>query len=180
MSEKILAQGKPVDRKSVLLRFLAVPAVLLAIVVLYYALDTNGSRHISTYMPSTAYTEGKVMTYDLAFSRFLVSALLFDTSAASIYMSVVLYLGLAALAWGVFQLLKYRSMAITVTEDRIFGVTAFGKQVDLPVSAVISVSSAGKGDLLLMTPGGKVLFGGFQNRDELFHAISGLLTARQK
>ena len=72
-----------------------------------------------------------------------------------------------------------KSMSLTVTDRRIYGVSSFGRRVDFPISAVTSVSASGKRDITLLTPSGKVLFGNFENTDELFQTISKMLVEQQ-
>lgn len=71
-------------------------------------------------------------------------------------------------------------MEMTITDRRIYGVSAFGRRVDFPLSAVSSVSAQGRRNVWLLTSGGKVLLGGFDNADELFRTASRLLADRQK
>lgn len=69
---------------------------------------------------------------------------------------------------------------ITVTDKRVYGKTAFGKKVELPVD---SVSSVGKRALfntvVVATSSGNIKFAFVKNSNEVFDAISKLLVSRQ-
>lgn len=69
---------------------------------------------------------------------------------------------------------------ITVTDKRVYGRTAFGKQVDLPLDLISAVGTvpiwSGVG---VYTSSGKVVFYGLKNSSDVFNVISELLKARQ-
>ena len=69
---------------------------------------------------------------------------------------------------------------LVVTDKRISGKAAFGKQVDLPVDSVSSVATLKliKG-LAIYTASGKVSFWAISNRDAIYKVISDLVIARQ-
>lgn len=69
---------------------------------------------------------------------------------------------------------------LVVTDKRISGKAAFGKQIDLPIDSISAVSTIKliKG-LSISTSSGKVSFWGIGNRDEIYKVISGLIIARQ-
>ena len=69
---------------------------------------------------------------------------------------------------------------LVVTDKRISGKSAFGKQVDLPIDSVSSVSTVKliKG-LSISTASGKVSFWAISNRDAIYKVISDLIIARQ-
>lgn len=69
---------------------------------------------------------------------------------------------------------------LVVTDKRISGKAAFGKQIDLPIDSISSVSTIKliKG-LSISTSSGNVSFWGIGNRDEVYKVISDLIIARQ-
>lgn len=69
---------------------------------------------------------------------------------------------------------------IIVSDKRISGKSAFGKQIDLPIDSVSSVSTIKfiKG-LSVSTASGNVSFWAIPNRAQIYEAISGLIIARQ-
>lgn len=177
MDERVLAKSKQISIKTTAIRYFIVPVIVFAIVILYYALNINGSQQVSTYMGGA---NPGVNYYDRSLFAYLISALIFETSAnVYIYISIILYIGIAALIFGIINFLKYKDMTLTVTDKRIYGVSSFGKRIDFPISAIHSVSASGKRDITLVTPAGKVVFGNFENTDELFQTISKMLIERQ-
>jgi len=69
---------------------------------------------------------------------------------------------------------------LIVTDKRISGKAAFGKQIDLPIDSISSVGTIKliKG-LSISTSSGNVSFWGIGNRDEIYKVISDLIIARQ-
>jgi len=91
--------------------------------------------------------------------------------------------GVPAAIFGLFYLIYYciGKCDITVTNLRVYGKAAFGRQVDLPLDLVSAVS---KSNLLksisVSTNSGQVKFNFVKNSNEVFNAISELLKVRQK
>ena len=67
---------------------------------------------------------------------------------------------------------------ITVTDKRIYGKAAFGKEVDLPLSSVGMIQKSGKKSIAIATSGGKVRFVNIKNRNEIYNAIQMLLAVK--
>ena len=69
---------------------------------------------------------------------------------------------------------------LVVTDKRVSGKAAFGKQIDLPIDSISSVGTIKliKG-LSISTSSGNVSFWGIGNRDEIYKVISDLIIARQ-
>lgn len=83
---------------------------------------------------------------------------------------------------GTLCLLLYawlHSYEITVTDKRVYGKTAFGKRVDLPVDSVSAVGSRWPKGISVATSSGKISFLMIKNRDEIHKCVSGLLIERQ-
>ena len=68
---------------------------------------------------------------------------------------------------------------IVVTDKRVYGKTAFGKQVDLPLDSISAIGTGMFSSIAVATSSGKITFWGISNRDEIHKAISGLLQNRQ-
>lgn len=87
---------------------------------------------------------------------------------------------LAALAVVLLAIFFYvRKTELTVTDKRIYGKVAFGKQVDLPVDSISAVSTSALKGIAVATSSGKISFLGLTNRDEISKEISNLLIERQ-
>lgn len=82
------------------------------------------------------------------------------------------------LVWGIiyFWLSKY---SLVVTDKRIYGQTAFGRRVDLPVDTISSVGMSMFNGIAVGTSSGRVGFLLIKNRDELHAVISNLIIERQ-
>lgn len=69
---------------------------------------------------------------------------------------------------------------IIVTNLRVYGKVAFGKQVDLPYDSISAVATSGLfRSVTVATSSGKLVFLGVTNAKEVFSAISKLLQERQ-
>ena len=71
------------------------------------------------------------------------------------------------------------SYALTVSDKRIYGKSAFGKRVDLPVDSITAVSTSMLKGIAVATASGKIVFKLIKNRDEIHSEISNLIISRQ-
>lgn len=69
--------------------------------------------------------------------------------------------------------------SITVTDKRVYGKTAFGKRVDLPLDSVSAIGSSILKGIAVATSSGKISFLLIKNSDEIHKCVSELLIARQ-
>ena len=91
----------------------------------------------------------------------------------------ILY-GSAPLALIFLILYLYASkMEVTVTDKRVYGKSAFGKRVDLPLDSISAVGTGAFNGLAVASSSGKIHFMGIKNRDEIHEVISDLLMERQ-
>ena len=70
-------------------------------------------------------------------------------------------------------------MEIVVTNKRVYGCTAFGKRVDLPIDSISAVGMSMLNGLAVGSSSGRIVFSLLQNRDAVHNAISDLLIERQ-
>lgn len=73
-----------------------------------------------------------------------------------------------------------RSYSLTITDKRVYGKTAFGKRVDLPLDSVSSVGTSALKGVAVGTSSGKINFKLIKNQSEIHDVISKLLAERQK
>lgn len=81
-------------------------------------------------------------------------------------------------ALSLYKWLHHGRTTITVTDKRIYGKAAFGKEVDLPLSSIVMLYKKGKKNITVATLAGKVHFVGVKNRNEIYSAIQTLLAVR--
>lgn len=89
------------------------------------------------------------------------------------------YLSIFFLIVGIFLLIMMNSCEITVTDKRVFGKSAFGKMVDLPLDKISSVGSCFPLGVKVATSSGAINFWLLSNQSEIFSSISELLQKRQ-
>lgn len=75
--------------------------------------------------------------------------------------------------------LYVKGMKIVVTDKRVYGVSSFGKHVDLPFDSVSAVGTSWLKGIAVGTSSGKINFLGISNRDEVYEEIKKLLSNRQ-
>ncbi len=95
---------------------------------------------------------------------FLISGSLFYGSIVGLFVSIIL-----------------SSYQMVITNKRVYGKILFGRQVDIPLDQISSVSITGlfKG-ISVYSNSGKVSFGNITNYKEMHNVISNLLIARQE
>ncbi|MGN8874307.1 hypothetical protein, partial [Pseudoflavonifractor sp. HCP28S3_F10] len=81
-------------------------------------------------------------------------------------------------AISLYKWLYYGRTTITVTDKRIYGKAAFGKEVDLPLSNIVMLHKRGKKNMIIATSAGKVRFVGVKNRNEIYGAIQTLMAVK--
>lgn len=107
---------------------------------------------------------GESLSYNLA-----------HTSSDEIYWSIALVI--VALVLIIYFMVA--KSEITVTDKRVYGRTAFGKRVDLPLDSISSVGMSILSSIIVATSSGKIRFFLITNRDEIHSAITKLLIDRQ-
>jgi len=80
--------------------------------------------------------------------------------------------GIVCIIAGILYYKSSRDISVTVTDRRVYGNKNWGRDVQIAMSQVNSVSSRGKNGLVINTSGGNVKFTHIQNRDEIVSAIS--------
>ena len=73
-----------------------------------------------------------------------------------------------------------RKAEITVTNVRVYGKTAFGKQVDLPIDSISAIATNILKGIAITSASGSILFYFLKDRDGVYHAINKLLIERQE
>ena len=111
------------------------------------------------------------------FVDLLIEMLLFDSSVA---VSLLMDGCLAIIIVGLIIAWWLGSFSVTVTNMRVFGKAAFGKQVDLPIDSISAVSSSMMKGIAVATASGRIVFKFVKNRDEVRDVITQLLMERQQ
>ena len=100
-----------------------------------------------------------------------------------IFSAVITYsLGFGALPFVIIAIIFYilaTKVKLTVTDKRVYGTTAFGKRVDLPLDMISAVGTGMFKSIAISTTSGVIKFSFMENRDAIHTAISKLLIDRQ-
>lgn len=96
------------------------------------------------------------------------------------YFSPFFFFGLPLLVIAVVVYYWIGQCAIVVTDKRVYGKVAFGKQVDLPIDLISSVAKVKIfSAIAVSTSSGVIRFSLVKNAEDVFNAISELLKERQ-
>ena len=100
-----------------------------------------------------------------------------------IFSAVVTYsIGFGILPFVIIAIIFYTlatKVKLTVTDKRVYGTTAFGKRVDLPLDMISAVGIGMFKSIAISTTSGVIKFSFMENRDAIHNAISNLLVNRQ-
>lgn len=100
-------------------------------------------------------------------------------SSGTVYF-YMFWLGLVLIADNVILFLYVGNSEMHVTNFRVYGKTAFGKRVDLPIDSVSAVGMHFPKAVSVGTSSGKISFILLENQEAVHKAISQLLIERQK
>ena len=73
----------------------------------------------------------------------------------------------------------FHEVSLIVTDKRVTGKTAWGKQVELPRNQLSAIAMGGIKGVAIATSSGKIKFSLIKNREEIFRIISDLLKEKQ-
>lgn len=93
---------------------------------------------------------------------------------------VFFYLTFVFIIIGIFFLIMMNSCEIVVTDKRVYGKSAFGIKIDLPLDKISSIGSCFPMGIKVATSSGIIRFWLLTNHSEVFSSISALLQKRQK
>ena len=110
--------------------------------------------------------EGYSSAFDYAFG-----------SSEALWIWIGISAGVAIVCLNLYALL--RDYEMTVTNKRIYGETALGKRVDLPVDSVCAIGPKWPKGVEVSTSSGRISFLMFKNHDEIHKCVSNLLIERQ-
>ena len=72
-----------------------------------------------------------------------------------------------------------RKMQLVVSDKRVYGQAAFGRQVDLPLDSITAIGKGTIKGIAITTASGAIKFKCIKNRDEIYDVVSKLLMERQ-
>lgn len=154
MGEKILIEGRINNLPTTLKRVFTIVGIVVAIIIFFPICRTH---HIITYM-----IDDILWVIDLMLYLFLTA------------LGFVLFFVIGKIVY--YALSKVQ---IVVTDKRVYGKVAFGKQVDLPLDSISAVGTNMFNGISVATSSGKIKFASIDNRDEVHKVISRLLIERQ-
>ncbi len=76
--------------------------------------------------------------------------------------------------------INWSKCELTVTNKRVYGKTALGKRVDLPIDSVSAVGTSWLWGIDIGTSSGRIHFKFMKNKDEIHSVLSELLMERQQ
>ena len=141
--------------------------------------------------------EGKFSKFNPISFIFLVFAAIFGMSGFSAYTSAVsahrrgggyndgtfTILFLLAILFVILSIIFYFALSnnrITVTSKKVSGKVKSGKQVELPFHQISAIGKGSFNSITVSTSSGVIHFWFLRNRNEVFNAISSLLSQKQE
>ena len=159
MEEKIITKGKFTKNNFISFSAFALSIISLIISIVIF----NPAYYDETYYASWV-------------EEWIYTALIIDCPEG---VGVFFYLFILFAIVGAFIFIMMNSCEITVTDKRVFGKSAFGKMVDLPLDKISSVGSCFPMGIKVATSSGAIGFWLLSNQSEVFSEISKLLQKRQ-
>ena len=149
MDEKILIKGEKGDIKKARNIFFIMGAALLAVATLFF---------------SPIFEELADGDFVGVFFLILEGAIIF---------------ALPFFVFGIVIYFLFDKVELTVTDKRVYGRTAFGKRVDLPLDSVSAIGMGMFSSIAVTTSSGAIKFAMMKNRNDIHEIISKLLVERQ-
>ena len=156
MDEEVLIQGEFTKKNTLTIACLVLAAVCMVISIAIYDPFTN---HDSIWDHGYLYT---ALTFDFAEG-----------------IGVFFYLAIVLVIVAIFFWLLMSHCELTVSNMRVYGKAAFGKQIVLPYDEISSVGSCYPQGVFVATSSGVVRFWFLINQRAVYSTISDLLKKRQ-
>lgn len=175
MEEVKLAESvKAKNKTATILLAVGVALIILGIIlaIITYNTGTAYSKGYKAYNPISGdyfYRNDEYVPFKEYYDSF---GEFFINRAFAKPFGYILVVGVLALIAFVYSSLLMNKSAIVVTNKRLIGYTDFGKQIDLPLSQVSSLSSFGSSGIEVSTAAGKKKFWLIANREEVYQALS--------
>lgn len=171
MEEKIIIEGKPSKKTSVVL--LKVGLILLVVGLVLFLMTVHTSPRIQWYR------EMGLDLYLAVYFNALGDCLAFSTGRL-FYVSLFLDLGIILSIYSLILWLAIKNDCITVTNKRVYGVTRWKKRVDLPLKQISAVSTSWLKGVTVGTSSGKIDFKAIENYIDVHKEITNLLASKEE
>ena len=189
MEEKVIIESRSLwaKRKKLVVTLLLIAILFTAIAGIIAAVSSSSATNLYDAHHTREYTKGylsgKYYWSSVADKDWKQFEGKYDSLRKTANSFEILFgLGVCALILSAILFVIYlycSKMQITVTDKRVYGKTAFGKRVDLPLDSVSAVGTSAFRGLAVATSAGKIKFIRMEKRDEVHREISKLLVGRQ-
>ena len=169
MEERIIIEGKPAKKTSLML--LKIGLILVAVGLVLFLMTVNTSPRVLWHR------ETNYMYLGVYFNA-LGDYLAFSTGRL-FYVSLLLDLGIILSIYSLILWLAIKDDCITVTNKRVYGVTKWKKRVDLPLKQISAVSTSWLKGVAVGTSSGKIDFKEIENYIDVHKEITNLLAAKE-
>ena len=157
MEEKIIIEGKTSKKTTTILLKIGLCLLGFGLFLFLVTAKNSWSEEISIY------ALGDYITFQ----------------AEMAFVSIILDLGLLLSIYSFILWLAIKNNSITVTDKRVYGVTKWGKRVDLPLNQISAVSTTSLSGIAVGTSSGKIAFKAIENHFDVHSAITDLLSQKQ-
>ena len=171
MEERIIIEGKN-KAKQIFKTVISVGAAIVIFALILCAVRLNtGEIYKSFYGMYMPYTQAGFNFFDLLFC-----GICFELEAA---VGVLIYLGVLVILVSVFLNAMMSKCAITLTERRIVGKSAFGKPADISINQISSISKGAFLSISVSVASKSFSFWCIENRDEVFNNLAYMIQTRR-
>ena len=168
MEEKVIIESTPSPKTATRLLQIGLALIVLGFWIFFATLES-------------AYYYSPYVSHDL---NDLINDLIYYLSNCMIFSdqrlaALVLYVGILVLIVSFIHWLAIKNDRITVTNKRVYGVTAWNKRVDLPLNQISAVATSWLKGIAVGTSSGKIVFTAIENHLDIHKAITALLAEQQ-
>ena len=179
MKEKIIIESKQYQIKKIIIA-LGIIILVIGLTIFGIISKQNYNEDIEYYCTEETYGTDYIGALDSCEQTYMSYA--FNNFFALKYgnMFGVSYTIIGVLIILLIFYLYMRKMKIVVTKDRVYGTSAFGKRVDLPIDKISSIETSILNGIKVGTSSGFVKFKMIKNSTEIHTKIAELINDRQK
>ena len=174
MEEKIIIEGKPSKKTSTML--LKVGLVLVVVGLLLFFLTVNSSWRMEDEL---YYIHKYGGTVSMGTYISCLGDCISFTNGPVYFVSVVLDLGILLSLYSLILWFSIKDDCVTVTNKRVYGVTKWGKRVDLPLNQISAVSTSWLKGIAVGTSSGRIVFKAIENYIDVHKEITNLMAVKQ-
>lgn len=129
------------------------------------------------YYVSKAIGQYSVANYEYGFWKYCTGGNVSSDIPLTLVVSFIV--GILICVLGIIEYKMFSKVSLIVTDKRVYGNSAFGNRVDLPIDMISAVGTTILKGIVVTTSSGAIKFMMIKNSEDIHSAISELLVERQ-